>query len=140
MTSASRFSPNADLALQCPIRNFIRIENVVSVRLAESIHELPPVACAGSCTLVQYDNDVSSGFHCYEAEGTALNIHDIAGSTHSRTIQCLESMKPQVGFDQDMTTFEELADMPAQDEDAREAPEAGTPQEDGRLPTVYEES
>eukprot|EP00959_Pyramimonas_sp_CCMP1952_P093945 1965272-Pyramimonas_sp.AAC.1 len=39
-----------------------------------------------------------------------------------------------------MTKFEELADMPTQDENAREAPEAEPPQEDGRLPAIYEES
>eukprot|EP00959_Pyramimonas_sp_CCMP1952_P320657 6710166-Pyramimonas_sp.AAC.1 len=39
-----------------------------------------------------------------------------------------------------MTKFEELADIPVQDENAREAPEAAPPQEVGRLPTIYEES
>eukprot|EP00959_Pyramimonas_sp_CCMP1952_P131546 2750782-Pyramimonas_sp.AAC.1 len=38
-----------------------------------------------------------------------------------------------------MTKFEELADMPTQDENAREAPEA-EPQEDGRLPAIYEDT
>eukprot|EP00959_Pyramimonas_sp_CCMP1952_P256171 5350643-Pyramimonas_sp.AAC.1 len=39
-----------------------------------------------------------------------------------------------------MTKFEELADIPTQDEDAREAPEAEPPQGDGWPPTIYEES
>eukprot|EP00959_Pyramimonas_sp_CCMP1952_P199782 4178740-Pyramimonas_sp.AAC.1 len=39
-----------------------------------------------------------------------------------------------------MTKFEELADMPAQGSDAREAPEAEPPQEDSRPPTIHEES
>eukprot|EP00959_Pyramimonas_sp_CCMP1952_P384475 8057674-Pyramimonas_sp.AAC.1 len=56
--------------------SFFRIENVVSVRLAKSTHKLPPVADADSCRLVHYDNDANPGFHYYEAEGTALNIHD----------------------------------------------------------------
>eukprot|EP00959_Pyramimonas_sp_CCMP1952_P340639 7134573-Pyramimonas_sp.AAC.1 len=78
MTCASRVSPEVYLALQYLIRNF-RIENVVSVGSAKSIHELPPVACADSCTLVHDDSDVNPGFHYYEAEGAALNIHDIVG-------------------------------------------------------------
>eukprot|EP00959_Pyramimonas_sp_CCMP1952_P063340 1323854-Pyramimonas_sp.AAC.1 len=58
MTIASRLSPKVHLALQYLIRNFFRIENVVSVRLSKSImHELPPVTYADSCTLVHYDND-----------------------------------------------------------------------------------
>eukprot|EP00959_Pyramimonas_sp_CCMP1952_P004350 91445-Pyramimonas_sp.AAC.1 len=89
MTSASRLSPKVHLALKYLIRHFFRIENVGSVGLAQSIHKLPPVACADSCTLVHYDSDVNPGFHYYEAEGTALNIHDITGSAHSRIIQCL---------------------------------------------------
>eukprot|EP00959_Pyramimonas_sp_CCMP1952_P076241 1593018-Pyramimonas_sp.AAC.1 len=43
---------------------------------ARGIHKLPPVACADSCTVAQSDNDVYLIFHYYEAEGTALNIHD----------------------------------------------------------------
>eukprot|EP00959_Pyramimonas_sp_CCMP1952_P224850 4701745-Pyramimonas_sp.AAC.2 len=71
MTSASRLSPKLHLALQYLIRDFFRIENVVSVRLAESMIKLPQVAYDDSCTLVHYDNDVSPGFNYYEAEGTA---------------------------------------------------------------------
>eukprot|EP00959_Pyramimonas_sp_CCMP1952_P204277 4272425-Pyramimonas_sp.AAC.1 len=84
MTSASRLSP-------------------------KSIHKLPPMDYADSCTLVHYDNDVNPGFHDYEAEGAALNIRDVAGPAHSRIIQCLKSTKPQAGFGQEMTQFEELA-------------------------------
>eukprot|EP00959_Pyramimonas_sp_CCMP1952_P314747 6588668-Pyramimonas_sp.AAC.2 len=39
-----------------------------------------------------------------------------------------------------MAKFEELTDMPVQGNGAREAPEVEPPQEDGRLPTSYEES
>eukprot|EP00959_Pyramimonas_sp_CCMP1952_P473657 9502103-Pyramimonas_sp.AAC.1 len=68
MTTASRLSPKVYLALQYLIRNFFRIENAVPVRLAKSIHELPPVTYADSCTLVHHDNDVDPGFQYYEAE------------------------------------------------------------------------
>eukprot|EP00959_Pyramimonas_sp_CCMP1952_P365523 7655392-Pyramimonas_sp.AAC.1 len=140
MACASRLSPKVQLALQCLIRHFFHIENLVSVRLAKSIRKLPPAACADSCTLVHYDKDVNPGFHYYEAEGIALNIHDITGSALSRIFQCLRSTKPPAGFDQDMTQFEELADILTPDGTAREAPEATPPQEDGRLPTIHEES
>eukprot|EP00959_Pyramimonas_sp_CCMP1952_P382178 8008115-Pyramimonas_sp.AAC.1 len=83
---------------------------------------------------------VNPGFHYNEAGGTGLNIHDITGSSHSRITQCLKATKPEAVFDQDMTKFEELAGTPAQNENAREAPEAEPPQEDGRLPTINEES
>eukprot|EP00959_Pyramimonas_sp_CCMP1952_P446103 9339993-Pyramimonas_sp.AAC.1 len=53
----------------------------------------------------------------------------------SKVIQCLKSTRPQAGFDQDMRKFEERADAPTQDNDAREAPEAEPPQEYGRLDT-----
>eukprot|EP00959_Pyramimonas_sp_CCMP1952_P045411 948649-Pyramimonas_sp.AAC.1 len=72
-------------------------------------------------TLGHYDNDVNPGFHCYEAEGTPLNIHNRSGSAHSRIIQCLKSTKPQAGFDQDMSEFQELADATTPDGTAREA-------------------
>eukprot|EP00959_Pyramimonas_sp_CCMP1952_P473962 9502644-Pyramimonas_sp.AAC.1 len=71
MTSASRLSPKVHMALQYLIRNCFRIENLVSVRLAKSIHELPLVAYAVSCTLAHYDNDVNPGFHYCGAENTA---------------------------------------------------------------------
>eukprot|EP00959_Pyramimonas_sp_CCMP1952_P185007 3868284-Pyramimonas_sp.AAC.1 len=67
MTTASRLSPKVHLALQYLLRNFFRIENVVSVRLAKSIHKVPPVTYADSCTLAHYDNNVNPGFHYYEA-------------------------------------------------------------------------
>eukprot|EP00959_Pyramimonas_sp_CCMP1952_P408060 8551849-Pyramimonas_sp.AAC.1 len=127
------------LASQCLIRHLFRIENVVSVGLAKRIHKLPPVGCADNCTLVHYDNDVNPG-HYYEAEGTALNIHGISGTAHSRIIKCLKSTGTQAGFDQDMTKFEASADIPTQDGTAREAPKAKPPQEDGRPPTIYEDS
>eukprot|EP00959_Pyramimonas_sp_CCMP1952_P139166 2913182-Pyramimonas_sp.AAC.1 len=87
------------LAPQYLIRNIFRIENVASVILAESIHKLPPVTYADSCTFVHYGNDVFPGSHYYEAEGVALNVHDITGSAHSQIIQCLKSIKPQAGSD-----------------------------------------
>eukprot|EP00959_Pyramimonas_sp_CCMP1952_P092354 1933171-Pyramimonas_sp.AAC.1 len=39
-----------------------------------------------------------------------------------------------------MTKFEGLADVPTQGKGTREALEIEPPQEDGRLPTIYEES
>eukprot|EP00959_Pyramimonas_sp_CCMP1952_P186598 3901675-Pyramimonas_sp.AAC.1 len=72
---------------------YFRIENVVSVRLAKSIHKLPLVAYADSCTLVHDNNDVNPGIDYYQREGTALNIHE-TGSAHSRITQCLKSAKP----------------------------------------------
>eukprot|EP00959_Pyramimonas_sp_CCMP1952_P009649 201470-Pyramimonas_sp.AAC.1 len=68
MTTASRLSPKVHLALQYLTRNFHRIENVVSVRLAKSIHELPPVTYADSFALVHCDSDVNPAFHYYESE------------------------------------------------------------------------
>eukprot|EP00959_Pyramimonas_sp_CCMP1952_P339473 7109657-Pyramimonas_sp.AAC.1 len=85
-TSASRLSPKVYLVLQYFIRNFFRIENVLAVRLAEGIHGLSLVAYAGSCILAQYDHDVNPAFSYDEAEGTALNIHGITGTAHSRII------------------------------------------------------
>eukprot|EP00959_Pyramimonas_sp_CCMP1952_P095009 1986865-Pyramimonas_sp.AAC.1 len=140
MTSASRLSPKVHLPLQYLIRNFSRIENVVSARVAKSSHKLPPVTYADSCTFVHYDNDVNPGFHYYEAEGTVLNTYDITGSAHSRIIQCPKCTKPQAGFDQDMTRFEELAGAPTPDGTTREASEAEPPHDGGRLSTIYEES
>eukprot|EP00959_Pyramimonas_sp_CCMP1952_P096347 2014194-Pyramimonas_sp.AAC.1 len=77
MRNASHLSPNVHLTVECLIRNFFRIEDVVSVRLAKGIHKLPPVAYADSCTLVHYGDDVNPGSYSYEAEGTALNIREI---------------------------------------------------------------
>eukprot|EP00959_Pyramimonas_sp_CCMP1952_P453345 9468085-Pyramimonas_sp.AAC.1 len=112
MTSASRLSPMVHLALQCLARSFFRIENVVSVRLSNRTRALLPAAYARSCTSVFYDNDVNPGFHDHEAEGTALNIHDVTGSAHSRVIERLKSTKPQAGFDQDMTEPQEKPQKP----------------------------
>eukprot|EP00959_Pyramimonas_sp_CCMP1952_P246958 5161460-Pyramimonas_sp.AAC.1 len=112
MTTASRLSPKVHLALQYLIRSFFRIENVVSVRLAKSIHKLPRVTDADSCTLAHYDNDVNPGLHYFEPE-------------------C---------FDQGMSEFEELTHTPTLDGTAREASEAEPAHDDGRLSTIYEES
>eukprot|EP00959_Pyramimonas_sp_CCMP1952_P109880 2298532-Pyramimonas_sp.AAC.1 len=129
MRSASRLSPEVHLFLQYIINDFFRIEDFfVVVGFAWSIHALPLVTYVDSCTLVHCDNGLNPGFHCYEAEGAALNIRGVTGSAHSRTIQCLKSTKPQAGFDQDMTKFDELSDMPTQGSNARDAPEAEPPQ------------
>eukprot|EP00959_Pyramimonas_sp_CCMP1952_P299924 6273217-Pyramimonas_sp.AAC.1 len=77
-----------------PIKKGALQMTTASLRLAKSIHALPPVTYDDSCIWVHYDNDVNPGFHYYEAEGTALNIPDI-GSAHSRIIKCLKSIKPQ---------------------------------------------
>eukprot|EP00959_Pyramimonas_sp_CCMP1952_P205147 4289922-Pyramimonas_sp.AAC.1 len=138
--TASRLSPKVHLALQHVIRNFSRIENVVSVRLAKRTHKLPPVTYADNCTLVHYDIDVNPGLHHDEAEGIVLNIHGIVGSAHSRITQCLKSTQPQAGFDQDMSEFEELADTPTPDGTAREASAAEPSHDGGRLSTIYAES
>eukprot|EP00959_Pyramimonas_sp_CCMP1952_P022150 465706-Pyramimonas_sp.AAC.1 len=113
MTSASRIFPKVHLALEYLIRNFFRVENVDSVRLAMSNHKLPPVAYADSCELVRYDNDVSPGLRYHEAEGTALNMCHIIGSAQSMSIQCVKSTKLQAGLDHDMAKCEELADARA---------------------------
>eukprot|EP00959_Pyramimonas_sp_CCMP1952_P246557 5153047-Pyramimonas_sp.AAC.2 len=120
MTSANRRSPQVQFASQYVIRNFFRVENVVSVRKARSIHAPPRVTYADSCTLVHYDNDVSPGFYCYDAEGTAPHIHDIIGPAHSRVIQCPKST-PHAGSDQGAARFQEVADVPVHGNGAREA-------------------
>eukprot|EP00959_Pyramimonas_sp_CCMP1952_P233365 4876922-Pyramimonas_sp.AAC.1 len=61
MTTGSRLSPKVNLPLQYLMRNFFQVENVVSVRLAERIHELPPVTYADSCAWVHCDIDVGPG-------------------------------------------------------------------------------
>eukprot|EP00959_Pyramimonas_sp_CCMP1952_P225030 4705552-Pyramimonas_sp.AAC.1 len=60
MTTASRLSPQVHLALQYAIINSSRIENVIPVRLAKSMHKLPPVTYADNCALAHYDNDMNS--------------------------------------------------------------------------------
>eukprot|EP00959_Pyramimonas_sp_CCMP1952_P192603 4027368-Pyramimonas_sp.AAC.1 len=104
MTSASRLSP----------KEYPRATSV-SLRRQLQVH---------------YHSDVDSGFHYFEAEGTALDIDDITGSAHSRITQCLKSTKPRAGFDQDMMEFEDLAGLLTPDGTAREAPEAEPTQED----------
>eukprot|EP00959_Pyramimonas_sp_CCMP1952_P107530 2247884-Pyramimonas_sp.AAC.1 len=101
--------------------------------------KVPPVTYADSCSLIHYDNDVSPGFHYHDAEGIGSNIHDTTGSAHSRSSQCLEPTKPQAGFDQDLSTFEDLADAPMPEGTTREASEAEPAHDDGRLSTIYEE-
>ena len=66
--------PKVHLALQCLVRNYFRIENVVAVRLVKSVRRLPQFARADSSALVRYDNDVKLGLHFYESDGTALSI------------------------------------------------------------------
>ena len=143
----SKMHPKVHLALQYLIRNYFRIENVVAVRLAKSVHRLPQFPQADSCTLIHYDNDVTPGFHYYESNGTALNIRDITGGTKSRIIQCLKSSKPLAGFDEDLAKFQELADSGPSDgqrgnarEDEGQEPEATTNAPGGRLPTIREET
>ena len=94
MTTASRRSPKVHVALLCRIRKYFRIENAVAVRLAKDMRNLPAAPRADSCALVSYDNDVTPGFHYYEAGGTALNVYDITGTARARVIQRLKSSNP----------------------------------------------
>ena len=69
------------------------------------------------------------------------DVHGITGSAHARIIHCLKSVKPQAGFDQYMTKFEELADTPNQGNPANSTASQDVDHEDeGRLSTIYEES
>eukprot|EP00959_Pyramimonas_sp_CCMP1952_P348203 7293432-Pyramimonas_sp.AAC.1 len=139
MTTASRVSSEQHLALQFLVRNYFRIENVVTVRLAKGIHGLPAAPYADSCTLASNDNDVTPGFQYYDSEGTALNMHDIIGSTHARTIQCLIASDNPAGFDEDPSKFEELADTPAHGGNAQEEEQPLAPVAlDGRRSTIKE--
>eukprot|EP00959_Pyramimonas_sp_CCMP1952_P376789 7891799-Pyramimonas_sp.AAC.1 len=74
-----------------------------------------------------------------KVEGPLLTC-TITGSAHSGITQCLKSTMLQASFDQDMTKFEELSGAPTPDGTAREVSEAEPPQEDGRVPTSYEEA
>ena len=87
---------------------------------------------------------MAPGFHYYEADGTALNVHDITGAARARVIQCLKSSRPSSGFDQELSRFKDLADPPAQGGQvqgghAPEAPEPDLPATaGGRLSTTQE--
>ena len=131
------------MALQFLVRNYFRVDNVVAVRLAKSIHKLAPIKYATGCTLIHYDNDVSPAFHYYECNGTGLDVPQITGSNHSRIIQCLTSSKSGGGFHEDLSKFPDLADPPSDDRPPGDRPPAETPMEsehDGRLSTIQEES
>ena len=97
-TDASKLNPRIHMALQFLVRNYFRVDNVVAVRLAKSVHKLAPIKYATGCTLIHYDNDVSPAFHYYECSGTGLDVPQITGSNHSRIIQCLTSSKSGGGF------------------------------------------
>eukprot|EP00959_Pyramimonas_sp_CCMP1952_P003826 80763-Pyramimonas_sp.AAC.1 len=74
MTTPGKSSPKVHFSLQYLIRSYFNIENVVTVRHAESIHRLPAVTYAGSGALVYYDKDVTPGFHRCESNGAALDM------------------------------------------------------------------
>ena len=145
MTAASRLSPKVRFAVQCRIRVDFRIENAVAVRLAKSMRKLPAASYADSCVPVHYDNDVTPGFHHDEADGAALNVHDITGAAHAKVTQCIKCSKPSSGFNEDLSKFEGLACMPSQGGHvqsgrAPEAPELEPPAaKNGQLPTTQEE-
>ena len=123
------------MALQYLIRNYFGVENVIAVRLAKSMHDLPTYPRADSCALVYYDNDMAPGFHYYESNGTALNVNDIANSARARIIQC-----SQAGSDEDLSRFEELAGPAIECDNRPEAPRREETQsaDDGRLSTIPE--
>eukprot|EP00959_Pyramimonas_sp_CCMP1952_P137133 2869535-Pyramimonas_sp.AAC.1 len=52
----------------------------------------------------------------------------------------MKSTRPQAGSDQDVSKFEDFADAPTPEEATREAAEAESEHDDGRLSTIYEES
>ena len=139
MTDDSSRAPQAHLALQYFVKNYFRVASVVIVRFAESMQKLTAVPYADSSTLVYYDTDNNPGFHYYEADGTALNIGAVTGSTHARIIQCLKPSKPTAIFHWDMTMFEELADIPPPGDSAQAAPRAAPATPDGRFSAIDEE-
>eukprot|EP00959_Pyramimonas_sp_CCMP1952_P292324 6113847-Pyramimonas_sp.AAC.1 len=118
MTTASRLSPKVHLALQYLIRNFFRILSVDSARLANSIISYLQLL-------------ILTAARWFIA--TATQIQDSTTTNEKAT-------KPQAGFDQDMSEFEDLADTPTPEGATREASRAEPEHHDGRLSTIYEES
>ena len=90
------------MALQFLIRNYFRVDNVVTVRLGKSVHKIPKCAHADGCTLIHYTNDLNPDFHYYETTDTALNIPQIIHANNSRVIQCLTRAGSEYDFG-DMT-------------------------------------
>ena len=142
-TDASKLNPRVHMALQFLVRNYFRVDHVVAVRLAKSVHKLAPIKYATGCTMIHYDNDVHPAFHYYECNNTGLDVPQITGSNHSRIIQCLTSSKAGGGFHEDLSKFPDLADPPPDDRPPGDRPPAETPmasEHDGRLSTIQEES
>eukprot|EP00959_Pyramimonas_sp_CCMP1952_P173797 3631500-Pyramimonas_sp.AAC.2 len=104
-TDGGNMRPQVHLVLQCFIWNYFRIENAVAVRFAQNVRKLPQRARANSSALIHGDSDASLEFHYYGSHGTTLSIEGISGGTRSRIIQCLRSLKPLNGYDE-----EDLAD------------------------------
>ena len=69
------------------IGNYIRIENVVAVHLAQSVAQPHKFSRADRCALVRNDNDVNAGSHYHDTNGTTSKVLDITGSARAKFIQ-----------------------------------------------------
>ena len=77
LSTASKRAPTIHMALQYLIRNYFRINNVITIRLGKSVHKVPKCDQANGSTLIHYTNDTYPHFHYYETTDTALNIPQI---------------------------------------------------------------
>eukprot|EP00959_Pyramimonas_sp_CCMP1952_P367412 7695473-Pyramimonas_sp.AAC.1 len=57
LSDDSKFHPRVHLALQYLVRNYVRVERAVAVRLAKSVLNILAVKYATGSVLIHYDND-----------------------------------------------------------------------------------
>ena len=143
MTDGSKLAPRVHLSVQCLVRTYFRINKVIAVRLAKSVHGVPARKRADGRAPIHDYSDANPGSHYYESNSTGLDIYNITGSARSRIIPCFTTSKLGLSFDEDLAELQDAEDRPPGDE-RRDPPQAEIPAapssaDDNRLSTIPEE-
>jgi len=131
------------MALQYILKSFFKIEDVVAIRVGNSVHQLQTYPGADRSVVIYYYDDIDPQFKYYETKDTAIELRQLTSSTKSKVIQCIVKAKCKGVLDADEDVAEEMF-TPGSDPGNRIVPEEREQNPDepasdsGRLSTIEE--
>ncbi len=144
LTTATKRAPKVFMALQYVVKSFFKIDDVIAVRVGNSIHQLPSYSGADSSVVIYYYDDNDPQFKYYETKDTAVELRQITSSTKSKVIQCIVKAKCKGVLEADEDIAKEMF-TPGADPGDRIVPEEEEEQipdepasDSGRLSTIEE--
>ena len=89
LSAGTKRAPKVFMALQYLIKSFFKIDDVIAIRVGNSVHRLPEYPGANNSVLIYYYDSNNPQFKYYETKDTAMDLRQVTYSTKSKVIQCI---------------------------------------------------